>query len=97
MMIAGGTMRATTLTVCFALLCSLAAPALAAPGEPDRTAEHSTTPARKAASKAELDRYAQREQASDKQQKFEGGRGQYIEVTTLLIIVLVVLLIVIIV
>lgn len=86
-------MRATTLVVCFAILCSLAAPAAAEPQERDRTAEHTTT--RKPASANELADYAQRERAAKQQRAWKGGRGGQIEVTTLILILLLVILIVI--
>jgi len=88
-------MRATTLTVCFAMLCALAAPAAAEPQERDATTELSGT--RKPASPDELAGYAQRERAAQKQLAFKGGRGGSIEIETLLLVVLIVLLVVIIV
>jgi len=86
-------MRTTTLVICFAMLCSLAAPAAAEPAQTDRTAEHTTTT--RPASPNELASYAQRERAAQQQLKFKGGRGGQIEVTTLIIILLFVILIVI--
>jgi hypothetical protein len=56
-------------------------------------------PERRAASQAELDRYAEREQAGKpgKLDQFEGGRGGSIQATTVIIILLVVIVVVLIV
>ena len=85
-------MRTSKLTVCFVTLCTLAAPALATPVENDRSSEQQSI-TRKPASAAELDAYGQREKAAAQLEKFEGGRGGTIEITTLIIILLVVILI----
>lgn len=90
-------MRTSKLTLCFATLCMLASPVMAAPSEPERPAAVQDTPARRTATADELDQYAQREQQAQKLEEFKGGRGGTIELTTLLIIVLIVLLVVLIV
>jgi hypothetical protein len=82
------------LTVCFTTLCMLAGPALATPQEPAAIVEKS--PLKKPASPTELDQYKAREQLAQNLEKFEGGRGRGIEVTTLLLILLIVLLVLII-
>jgi hypothetical protein len=94
-MAAGGSMRTSKLALGFVTLCMLAAPAAAAPAAPPRAAQTDRAPARAPASAGELDQYAQRERAAEPLQKFEGGRGRYIEASTLIIILLVVILVVI--
>jgi hypothetical protein len=85
------------LAVCFTTLCMLAAPAMASPEAAVATqVDKSDAPARKPASADELAQYAARERVADKQEKYEGGRGRYIEATTLIIILLVVILVLII-
>jgi hypothetical protein len=85
----GGSMR--KLAICFATFCMLAAPVAADPKQQDHAAEHVII--RKPASGDELAGYAQRERVAEKLQKFEGGRGMYIEATTLVIILLIIILI----
>jgi hypothetical protein len=80
------------LTVCFATLCMLAAPAAATPEAP-APAQVDKAPARRAASSDELQQYAMREQAAQKLEKFEGGRGRGAETGTIIIILLVVIIV----
>jgi hypothetical protein len=87
-------MRTSKLTLCFAMLCVLAAPAAATPAEPERVTQTDQASARAPASAGELDQYAQRERGAEQLQKFEGGRGRYIEATTLVIVLLVVILVI---
>jgi hypothetical protein len=89
-------MQGTIRNVCFATLCLLGSPAVAAPATPDRMAQTEPGQAHKPASTDELDRYAQRERSAEKLEKFEGGRGRYIEASTLIIVLLVVILVMII-
>jgi len=86
-------MRTSKLALCFAMLCALAAPAAAAPAAPERVTQTDRAPARTPASAGELDHYAQRERAAGSLQKFEGGRGRYVEATTIIIVLLVVILV----
>ena len=91
-------MRTSKLIVSFATLCLLAAPLAAAPAEAERPATTDPSqPGRKPASGAELDGYAQREKAAEKLEKFEGGRGHTVELTTIILVLLIVLLVLIIV
>src|SRR5262245_62359277 len=88
----GGSMRASTLSICFALLCLVSAPVAADPPvRTDAVTQKHAAPVRRAANADELARYAKREQAATKQAKFEGGRGYYIEASTVIIILLVVI------
>jgi hypothetical protein len=89
-------MRASTLSICFALLCLLSPPVAAdPPARSDAVVQKQAPPVRRAANADELARYAQREKAATKQAKFEGGRGYYIEASTVIIILLVVILVII--
>ena len=106
-MIRRRTRRRSTATLLFAL-CLLAAPLAErawaqAPAPPAANAvpaaAEEAKPERRAASQAELDRYAEREQAGKpgKLDQFEGGRGGSIQATTVIIILLVVIVVVLIV
>jgi len=88
-------MRASTLTICFALLCMGAAPGAAEPARPAPAAHQQAAPARRSATPDELERYAQRERSAKTQAKFQGGRGYYFEASTVIIILLVVILVII--
>ena len=82
------------LAVCFTTLCMLATPPLAESQPTRAPAAHvDTGPAKKPASGAELDQYAQREQLAQKLEKFEGGRGRGVETGTLIVILLLVIII----
>lgn len=91
-------MRASKLIVSFATLCMAVSPVAGAPAESERAAETepADSPARRPASAEDLDQYAERERAAEKLASYEGGRGRYIEATTLIIILLVVILVLII-
>jgi hypothetical protein len=80
------------LTVCFAALCMLAAPALGSPIRP-HSAEVQPAPTRKPASPEELEQYKMRERLAEKLEKFEGGRGRGMATGTLIVILLVVIII----
>ena len=81
-------MQGTMRTVCFATICMLASPALAAPSEADRAAEREPSQTRRPLSAEDLRAYAERESAAEKLEEFEGGRGRYIETTTVIIVLL---------
>jgi hypothetical protein len=94
----GGSMRASKLIVSFATLCMVAAPMAVAQADSARPAqvESSTRPVRKPASAEDLEQYAQREKAAEKLEKFEGGRGRSVELTTIILVLLIVILVLII-
>jgi len=83
-------MRTTTLAACFAVLCSLASPAGAAP-EPDRQVQVEAKPT--PASADELARYAERERTADKQQKFQGGHVHNDTLITVILVLVIVILV----
>ena len=83
-------MRTITFAACFAAVCSLAAPAGAAP-EPDRQVQVHVNPT--PASADELAGYAQRERTADKQQKFEGGRVHNDTLITVILVLVIVILV----
>ena len=83
-------MRTTTFAACFAVLCSLAAPAGAAP-EPDRQVQVQAKPT--PANAEELAGYAQRERVADKQAKFEGGHIHNDTLITVILVLVIVILV----
>jgi hypothetical protein len=87
------------LTVCFATLCMLAAPAAATPSQAPPVVEKAgdNAPTKRAASGDELQQYAAREELAKKLEKFEGGRGRGAETGTIIIILLVVIIVLIVV
>lgn len=86
------------LAVTLTTLCLLAGPVLADPApaaKPTPAAVDKSSPARHAASSAELDQYAAREQAAKKLEAFQGGRGRggTVATGTVIIILLVVIIV----
>ncbi len=85
-------MNSRNLMMCLAL-CAAGAPAIASPAPPPSPAEVQPAPQRTAATVDELAAYAEREQQADTQEQFHGGRGAYIEASTLVIVLLVVIIV----
>jgi flagellar basal body-associated protein FliL len=83
-------MRTTTFAACFAVMCSLASPAAAEP-ERDRQVQVQVKPT--PASSDELARYAERERAAEKQEKFEGGRMHNDTLITVILVLVIVILV----